>query len=426
MNDQAKRQILKQLHDVARNTFTGSTGPSSNRRTWFLDDELAISISEPYAEEFERVANRLAREEVWRDKWSVQYIEKELLSILMSIQREGSSSAKELFERLASRVDDYAEERTVYVPISGLILEKESLAVGNVVFKRSSVHAKEQIVAKITEHHQRLAQEVKALFPLEAAQEVMIRPLKTETHAEYKVTAEPIRAAERAQDESRRAAEILTLACAARFPFSAQGNTAVSLQGETFLQGPVVTVVSDENMTAFQSAPPSAMPVTIDESSLRSLQAIGVLDLMLILSKPVRHLNEMERSLLRSVHWLATAQAQVQLENRLLNLITSIEVLLTPKDRSPISTSVSEGAALIMERTYQERKELKSFLGKMYGARSGVSHGGTKEVFESEVRQLRYVASQLILRVVKMRNKLETKADLLEWIERQRLGPSPN
>lgn len=422
MHPEALRSLANELEDIAKQAEVGDSASTPNWRIWNMDGGALTSLEETQAQRFDGLVKNLAQKEVWRDKWSTSYIEKQLLVLIRTMREAGDTSALDALSRLDDEVTAYSQECTVYIPISGLLLEMDELPAGRVVFKRSSMQLKSEMKARVTALYPQWSPETRENLTLQDTEEVAMRSFQTHTNAEYRVIAEPIRAAERAREEARRATEILTLACAARYPTSQVGNTAISLEGEGYLVGPTVTVVTAEGLNISQSAVESSMPVEFGPSSLLGLEETGISELFKILERPVQQLTDIEQALLRSVHWFATAQAQVELENRLLNLITSLEALLSPQARSPISASISESVALLLKQPFDERKDMKAFISRMYAARSSVSHGGNRAVFEPDTRQLRDVVAQLILHVLHMRDSIRSRQDLLDWTERLRLG----
>ena len=65
----------------------------------------------------------------------------------------------------------------------------------------------------------------------------------------------------------------------------------------------------------------------------------------------LRKVSLTSRSAPGAVHWFAASQAQPELENRLLNPMTSLEVLIGPEDDSSIAATVSERTALYRRST---------------------------------------------------------------------------
>lgn len=181
---------------------------------------------------------------------------------------------------------------------------------------------------------------------------------------------------------------------------------------------------SDSDVTTSESSPISAMPITINEESVIGLQSVGVMALSEMLSRSSpsgKWEKDWEKDLLRAVHWLAASQAQVELENRLLNLITAMETLLTGGEKG-IRANMAESVALLTMETYEDRRRVKSFVAKMYSARSGVTHGRKQEVSESQVNQLRRTVADLITKLVDRKDVLSTKEKLNAWLEQKRLG----
>jgi hypothetical protein len=81
---------------------------------------------------------------------------------------------------------------------------------------------------------------------------------------------------------------------------------------------------------------------------------MGVFELSEVLRKGKP--TDFEETLLRCIHWYANSQIQVERENELLSLITSLEVLFTRQGAS-IAITVGESTALYLLRaSSKERK----------------------------------------------------------------------
>jgi hypothetical protein len=125
--------------------------------------------------------------------------------------------------------------------------------------------------------------------------------------------------------------------------------------------------------------------------------------------------------LLRSIHWFAVSQGQLELENRLLHLTTALESLLTIGEQYSITSRISEGSAVLLMSDYDSFVSIRDFMQKIYKARSNVSHGGQRVTTLHEIHRLRNVASELIMKVDSMRDSIQTREELGQEVERRRL-----
>jgi hypothetical protein len=149
---------------------------------------------------------------------------------------------------------------------------------------------------------------------------------------------------------------------------------------------------------------------------------MGALKVFELLKKNYSVQNDFERTLLRTIHWYATHTIQEELENKLLNLITSLETLLTPRDNNPIGTAIAEGTAILITEGVENRRSLKKRIQELYRLRSAVSHGGKKTVSEKDIVELRWIVSNLIVVLIQKLSEYKTQKELLDWIEEQKFS----
>jgi len=105
-----------------------------------------------------------------------------------------------------------------------------------------------------------------------------------------------------------------------------------------------------------------------------------------------------------------------------LNLLISIESLLTPKEREPIANAIAEGIALVLGEDLENRLSLKKRMKDLYGQRSGLSHGGSKDILESDLSHLQDIAGRLLVWAIKQVDNFKSHQELFDWIEAQKLS----
>ena len=164
------------------------------------------------------------------------------------------------------------------------------------------------------------------------------------------------------------------------------------------------------------------VPFELGDSDIKQMEEIGAFKLSDILAKPEKQLTDFEKTLLRTLHWFSSSLTQHEIENQLLNMITCLETLLTPRDGNPIGTAIAEGVAILIRTGYEDRITLKKKVQEIYRSRSAVSHGGKKEIFESDVKELEEISRTLIKTMIKRKDEFKSQKELLKWIEKQKLG----
>lgn len=420
MKPQAKTALLSFLVECAEHASINPPEKLESGISWSQSDGRVFHLPEPWAQQFSEKANSLARRRPWSERFTERYIRNSFSLVMLRAYDNGKGAASELLDNMTDMLDRYSVERRVYVPITGVVLAIPELRLGRVVLKyfdddlfgvfasRIDSFLNENVTEEQVSHFKQLARE----------------QLHGKVCAEFWAIAEPDRAIERAREETRRAVELLTFANASLFPAGhPQSSTIVGLDGEVLREGPWMLSLSDGEINTSHSAAMSAMPITIDEMFLHGLLRAGVIVLSETLSREIDQLSQWEKDLLRAVHWFAASQTQVELEIRLLNLITAMEALVTgPRERTQIKSKVSRRAALLTLSNDEERMQVESFIRNMYRARSDLAHGKNTLVLESDVSRLRNIAAQLITILVHRKHDLSSKKELFELLEQKRLG----
>jgi hypothetical protein len=244
--------------------------------------------------------------------------------------------------------------------------------------------------------------------------------------AEFSAVAEPIRAKEIAVDETRRAMDLLRYAIPFLVPEHYKslsmnvGITGDINEGE--IRAVILPCLDDKSITFTSESKGPILPFDVTRETINKLRECGALDVAAILAKPASTLSDFERVLLRGIHWFGNALPQKESANELLSLVTCLETFLTPRDSNPIGTAIAEGVALLLGKSVDDRKKLKKRVKDFYGKRSGVSHGGEKAVLESDLAELRGIASRLIQRMISLTTSIPSQKELLEMIEDQKLS----
>ena len=177
-----------------------------------------------------------------------------------------------------------------------------------------------------------------------------------------------------------------------------------------------------DSMTFTSESNRPTIPVHITEESVTKMEECGAMDAARVLEKPAEALADIERVLLRGLHWFGNALGHEEAENELLSLTTCLEAFLTPRDGNPIGTAIAEGIAILLSDQLEERKRLKKRVKDLYGKRSGVSHGGKKAVLESDLIELRDISKRLVHKVITLLGSVSSQKELLTVIEDAKLG----
>jgi hypothetical protein len=387
---------------------------------------VGFGLLDEFVDEYEGLIRFLLAQGTWGEKFSEKYMELALRKLIVAVLGEAAEggdlnrAASKQVEALVAELDAYSEEHICYVPVVGLSVAKEA-AFGRVVLKTLSSSDVEEIgdaVESVIMSTQHTEEEKPQLAEMQRA--IIGNHLEGVVCAEFRVIAEPNRARERAEDETRRVLELLRFARPALYPENLQ--VAVGLAGEVFRASRITPTYSPRsyNLNVENTGPHFSFDLS--EETLATMRGFGVFEVSEVLRKNVRDLTQFEETLLRGIHWFSVAEVQQEAENKLLSLVTCLETFLAPRDGSPIRTAISEGVAMIVSEGLENRRQIKRKVMELYKQRSGVSHGGRKAVLESDLQQLKVIARTLITKLIKRKDEFSTQKELLDWLEEQRLS----
>ncbi len=386
--------------------------PAATRSMSFLVGEKHVGLSGPDAAAFQELSGSFYEESGWGDKYSEGYVSELLRKVLAELYNSNTSATAET--AVAKHFADhqkYLKLHSVLVPLMGIALHVPSLKLGRVTI--------------INPSEAELARRLGKNAVTNPGRHIL-KTLTGNVLAEFEAVAEPIRAKEMAVEETRRALEVLRYA----IPFVFQDGYKdlglnVSIAGdfpETDCMTFIMPSADDNSMTFTSESNRPAIPLHINEENLSKLKECGALEVAELLEKPPGTLTDIERVVLRGLHWFGNALCHGEAENELLSLTTCLETFLTPKDGNPIGTAIAEGVAILLVSRLDDRKKMKKRVKDLYGKRSGVSHGGEKAVLESDLVELRDIAKRLIHKVITLRGKVTSQKALLEMIEDAKLG----
>lgn len=412
MNENKIRAFAKQLSELAEHLQDSDAIPATTFNMNFLAGDKSVGLSGPDAEKCREVFGRCYQESGWGDKYSESHVSELLRSVLAGLyESNDTATAEAALSKHDSDYQAYQKRHVVLVPLFGVAISIPSLKVGRVTIFQASGADLENRLGKnvITQPGQYIA-----------------NTLKGNVLAEFIGVAEPLRAKEMALEETRRALEVLRYAIP--FVFDAaykELRLNVSIVGDRPDSECVSFIMPSDDtdsMTFTSESKRPAMSFHLNEECVTKMEQCGAMEVASVLEKPVEALTDIERVLLRGLHWFGNAVGHDEAENELLSLTTCLETFLTPRDGNPIGTAIAEGIAILLNDHLDERRRLKKRVKDLYGKRSGVSHGGKKAVLESDLIELRDIAKRLIRKVITLRGRVTSQKELLEMIENEKLG----
>ena len=264
-------------------------------------------------------------------KFSEKYIEGRLRSVIAKIiqSNEKERCARKSLEDLINSLLNYNQEWTVLVPLAGLELELDSIGLGKITIFKMTHQRMEEFLAefdKIT---------LATRTGKEAKQEMMqvsrkvFKSLLGDACAKFQVVAEPERARERAEEETRRVLDIFRYCIPFLYQKSLRVN--VSLKAEKNRQVRWTPIISCNMKSASLKSELIGQIALfkLDNESIGKMEKIGAFKLFDTLAKERQQLSDFEEALLRSIHWFSNHLDQYEIENQFLSLVICLETLLS-------------------------------------------------------------------------------------------------
>lgn len=428
MNPDTKHVLLKNIIKLAHNRKEESKDFNEGGKIFYRDG----CVIELFGEDVNlhvKTIKIILKESNWSERFSEKYIENQLNKVILKVSKDKhSKNAESYFEELINELTDYSDKLTVYIPLFGIKLVENAVQLGNVSLVKmtdvelSNLIANFEKVVMLTTN----TEKEKKLI-LDNGTKRIKDHIEGIVCAKFSVNAEAIRAKERGEDEARRIIDLFRYAIPVIY--SDQLRVSVGLYGEVL---PTVTklspIISNKgkifSMRYESTGPLQAFALSNENKEI--MKEIGVFRLANVLRKHRNKLTDFERTLINGVHWFATSQTQNEIENKILNLIICLETFLVPRDGNPIGTFIAEGVAFILSKDLENRLLIKSKVKTFYNKRSKLSHGGSKDILESEYYELLLFVHQFVRIMIQRKDEFKSKNDLFIWIENEKLGGGYN
>jgi hypothetical protein len=372
------------------------------------DKAYLTSVGNRYQAELNNLSDTLLREGGWDYKLSSDYVEQGILDIMLKLTDQPTDRGTQpLLEALAESFDSYNEERTVYIPLSGVeMTDVDELHFGEVVLKQMTEGQKEEVGRSL-----QTAEDREAFFST-----VTVVP-----HAEVTVSAEPIKSWDIAQERLRDVLDILRYV----MPFlsNEELDPDINLLGLNKSYPPLLAVHSGKVENLYGSLRHIPTNVEISQETLNELQEVGFFEAVEYAGKEEK--MELEVAVLRGIQWAADSQGQRQYGNMLLSLIIALECLL-PSERSSGNTWFSEGAALLLGQNSTERKNIRDRVRGLYRKRNAIMHQGSgEEVTRDDVVWARKLVHNMIRSIINNRDSFVNEAGsyaIDSWLEDRKMA----
>ncbi len=366
------------------------------------------SVGNKYAAELRKLSDDLSREGGWSRKLSGDYVEQGILEIMLElVENPTGRAALPLLEQQVESFDSYNEQRTVYIPLSGIkMTDVDELRFGEVVLKRMTEEQKEAVARTLETEEER---------------ETFSSNIRVVPFAEVTVSAEPIKAWEVAQEKLQDVLDLLRYL----IPFlsNEDRDPDINLLGLQASSLPLTAIHDGKLENLFESLRDLPTSIEISQKATREMEDVGFFEAVKFAGKEKK--TDLELAVLRGIQWASDSQGQRQYGNQLLSLIIALECLL-PSARSSGGAWSSEGAALLLGQDHEERIKVRDRVRGLYNRRNVIVHqGGGEEVTRGDVVSARKVVHGIIRTIISRRDEFENQDGTYEigsWLEDRKLA----
>lgn len=351
-----------------------------------------------------KLALLIQKTDAFRDIASLQFIEDALFS--WSLQKIKGKTSKTACEHIIAEAEAKVGRHEIWVPVYGLNIQSE-FNLGRVKFKTITREM-------IDEWHRRKSAEASENPQFNFKFDRDKRNLLGFAAATIEIDAEPIRAAEVAQDLSDKAIALLRLFSAANFdplqfsycvPFGSHQRNE-----HRYLRVKDGKIVTDTQGITSQGE----FPWRIDNASLREFEKAGLNVLGALFDKEPK--NEFEQIVFNALILYSDAALVPTLAEKLLYMFAALESILLRDENEPITENISERLAYIAAGDSESRIAVKKSVKRAYGVRSRFVHHGKRQ--DDDLSAFFMHAWGGLMAIAERSSRYQTKQELLDELER--------
>jgi hypothetical protein len=419
MNPSQVKLLISSIEGIANvaTTVNEDLNDKHPKRVFFFQEGYFSLIGDSL-DKFNSLTDLALNKWSWGKKFSTKYVE-DLLGKTIAVQINNPSEVKAFIDNEISKIESFSDEWTVYMPLDGLHI-CEAFYIGDVKFSEMR-----DVDYKV------LRKNVKnILLKTSNTEEEKINLIKhtdknfkrfiyNRPFGVYTVIAEPLRAKERAEEEIYSALNILRFVAALMSEH--EENAKIDIVGtNTFGTKYSVCISENSRFQTFSERIHTISKFKVTSNVLAELKSENINRLSNLLKKNL--LNEFEKIILKSLYWYSQSILQKSMEGKFLCLIISLEVIFSPEEGNPISTSIAESVAFILSSDKDDRIKIKELVKKYYKKRSSIAHGGRSSILPIELNTLNHFVKNLIYALTKDLKTYSTHKDLFNHIENLKMS----
>ncbi|MDB5072085.1 MAG: hypothetical protein JWM87_3196 [Candidatus Eremiobacteraeota bacterium] len=383
----------------------------TGRRVLFFRRPETVAAREGLRKRFRRAE--------WTAAWSEQRIaEVEAMVIAEALDNASEANLATAMERAAATLDSEPPKWIVVIPIARLLVGDFVLTFRGIDVKAVSAERYAEIshrlhdIISTTPH----TDDEKVQITKEADE--IIGLLRNGAAAFVTVAGDPPLAKSRALQLLQPIIDLVQLSAAVNHPY---GSVSIGVGGDIATrQPPLLMMNADGSHIRNEDLGNFTPPYEMEPQHIEQMKTWGFGALIDALGAADRNRTDFELLLLNAMHWIAEAERQVSLENKVTSYVTAIDMFFAAKD-APLTRDISEGTAFVLGKTLEQRKAIVRDMTRFYAIRSGVAHSG-KPVDEAEAAGLKVLTINFLAKMSSMADKFASKDDVRTWLAEQRLS----
>jgi hypothetical protein len=400
--------IFRELKGLGR-----GFNPIERRAAAFVVNGKTLVLEGKGLEAYWQAVDEILKDQFFSDNFSRRYVEQKIVRDYLAQNYKkyltGSLDIRRGLSRRIQTLRKFNEKYHVIVPLGGIeINRKGNLNVGNVeigLFRGKDFPFKK-------------------LRAIPSLRDFLVT-LKGKVVAAIEVQGEPDKAKETAYSEVTNALNVLRLYV--RAFFFRTTDVQIRTSSHFVMSSGHFTLVDEGTRKIIHGGenPAGSLTFKIDKHNLGKMRKNGFSELSKMLKMSRRDLTPFEREILLAINWYGMAVDMTDPVLKFLSYAIVLEVLLSKQERDSdrtITDKLAEGVAFLLGEGYENRKQIKQDVKKIYALRSAIIHGGRDFVEDKESRLVEYIALRSIWRLIKKRKAFPSKQALLDWVEKRRLG----
>ncbi len=415
LNDSKKIAIFEKIiHIAEKHVFLEKEEVKEANERYVIAKGLCFILKD-WEEHYNEIRGIIYRELKLGKTFSSDYVNKFIDVLASDTIKKGIGFIKEN----PLEIDIFKQKfqkSVVYMPIAGIELHIKELKVGNIKF----VKMNKEMIISLAKNKTEMAVN-NPYFKTPSPKEVFINFKKEfsiyddKTCAIFEIFAENKIALELAKIQCENVLDLLQFYSYIHFPAQ---NIEINFDGEVnrFYSKNFSHGKDYFNFYSRRELKGPIHDLIVSNKFLDHMEKNGLFKASRIYEKKKN--TDFEKTIITGIHWFVDSLKQREVKNQFLSLIITLEILLTPSSGNPISNSIAEAIAIILESNLENRKQIKNTTKKLYNKRNSIVHGRISDMPTlQDLKELRKIASLLILWTIFRSEDFEKKDALLEYIE---------